>query len=402
MYKNAKVLIIGGGIIGSSIAYFLARYSNGSSVIVVDPGYAFASTPRSASAIRTQFHTGINVKMSCHGYDFYSRATEHLSVNGECVSIGFESCPYLILSGPSGKTRMEKAHQTQIDSGASVRYLLPDELEKRFNWLKIDGIGCATLGTGQEGWIEPRQALFALRRKAESLGVTYLPYRVQAIGTEGARVGFVHLGNGETIRAQTVVNAAGAKASEISRLAGIEIPIQSRKRTAFVFRSNNAPKGFLNFVDPTFASRGVYARPYRDDFLAVTSPSVEEDLDTDDLDADVRLFHNVIRPALARRVRGFESIELLDAWAGHYEMNTFDQNGIVGSHPFLANFVYACGFSGHGVMHAPSIGRGVAELLTTGCYQTLDLSPLCFERIFKNTPLDDVQASEYRKHPSGV
>lgn len=138
-------------------------------------------------------------------------------------------------------------------------------------------------------------------------------------------------------------------------MASVPLPIEARKRSAFVCRCANPPAGFTNLVDPTFANRGIYARPYHADFLAVTSPAPAVDHHTDDMAADLRLFHDIIRPGLARRVVGFEDIQLVDAWAGHDEIDTFDQNGVIGRHPEIQNFVLACGLSGHGVMHAPAI-----------------------------------------------
>jgi FAD-dependent oxidoreductase domain-containing protein 1 len=404
MSRKVETLIIGGGIIGSAIAYFLARQVGGRDIVVLEPDedYKRASTPRSASAIRTQFHLGINVAMSRHGYDFFKNATENLSVNGEEIDISFEDCPYLVLSAPEGVSRMRKAHGHQLQNGANVDFLLPNDLREHIDWLKTDGIGAATLGRNYEGWFEPMPALRSLRRKAESLGVTYIPEKAVDMEVNGSRVSRVHLNDGQIYDVTTLVNAAGAQAGRVSALANVSIPIEARKRSAFVFRTDHSPNGFMNFVDPTFASRGIYARPYRGQFMAVTSPAVEDDPDTDNLEVDLGLFEEIIRPALARRVHGFERIELVDAWAGHYEINTFDQNAIIGRHPQLTNLVFACGLSGHGVMHAPSIGRGIAELLTTGSYQTLDLTPFRFERIAENAPLDDVQPSEHRDTAAGV
>merc|ERR1719161_3416592 len=186
-------------------------------------------------------------------------------------------------------------------------------------------------------------------------------------------------------------------------MTGLKIPVESRKRTAFVFRPRGVPPaGFCNLVDPTFGGRGVYSRPYGDKFLGMISPHPADDLHTDSLEPDWDLFSQVVAPALGQRVHGFEDLELVDAWAGHYEMNTFDQNAIIGSHPTLTNFIFACGLSGHGVMHAPAIGRGISELLATGAYQTQDLSLFRFERIAANARLDDVQASEHRKTAAAV
>jgi glycine/D-amino acid oxidase-like deaminating enzyme len=109
-----------------------------------------------------------------------------------------------------------------------------------------------------------------------------------------------------------------------------------------------------------------------------------------DLEPDRGLFERVIWPALAERVPAFEAVRLLDTWAGHYEVNTLDHNAVIGPHPDLPGFLFANGFSGHGLQQAPAVGRGLAELIATGRYQTLDLSPLGYERIARNEPIREL------------
>lgn len=401
---SRTIVIVGGGIVGSCIALYLAKEGLGSRIIVLepDPAYERSSTTRSASALRTQFNLGINVAMSHFSYEFYNSASTHLSISGELVDLQFEDCPYLILSAPEGMSRMQAAHERQLGNGADVDLLISPQDFKRVPWLRTEGIGVATLGQSGEGWLEPRLALDALRRKSESMGVTYVDDRAAGFELQAGHITRVRLENGDPISVETVINAAGAQAAQVAAMAGLTLPIEARKRSAFVFRSATPPLGFTNLVDPTFASRGVYVRPYRGDFLAVTSPAPEVDVHTDDMSPDLPLFDDVVRPGLARRVIGFEDIQLVDAWAGHYEINTFDQNAVIGRHPEVQNFVIACGLSGHGVMHAPAIGRGVSELMTTGKYQTLDLTPFRFERIADGLQLDDVQASEHRHTGAGV
>ena len=401
---DRDIVIIGGGIVGSSIAYHLATRDLGRRVMVLEPDHTYArsSTTRSAAAIRTQFNLGINVEMSRFGHEFYSAASAQLSLDGELVDLQFEDCPYLVLAAPEGMARMQAAHERQRSSGADVDLLLSAQDFARIRWLKTDGIGAATLGRNGEGWLEPRRALHALRRRSESLGVAYVPERAAGFTLHAGRITRVLLGNGTALAVDTVVNAAGAQAAHVAAMVAIPLPIEARKRSAFVFRTATPPAHFTNLVDPTFAGRGIYARPFRGDFLAVTSPAPAVDHHTSDLSADLTLFHDIVRPGLAKRVEGFERIELVEAWAGHYEMNTFDQNGVIGPHPDVRNFVLACGFSGHGVMHAPAVGRGVCEWLTSGRYQTLDLTPFRFERIAENRPLDDIQPSEHRHTAAGV
>ncbi len=395
-------MVIGGGIIGSCTALFLARAGvERVTVVERDLSYRAASTTRSASAIRQQFHLGINVAMSHFGYDFFTSLDRYLPDIG-AVEIGFVERGYLVLATHDAKPRLEAAHRRQVENGARVLLLERDQLRERFPWLKIDDLGAATFGTAGEGWFDPIRALDVVARGARALGVSYVEDEVTGISVEGRSVTEVQLASGTTIETRGVVNAAGPGASAVAEMVGQRIPVEARKRTVFLFRPRSAVLELPNVVDPTVAGRGLYLRPYEDVFMAVTAPPPERDPDTRELEPDLYLFEEIIRPALARRVHGFEDVELVRAWAGHYEMNTFDQNAILGPHPEVEGFYFACGLSGHGVMHAPAVGRGISELVTRGHYETLDLSLFSVERIAKGEPLDDIQPSEEREHAAGI
>ena len=204
------------------------------------------------------------------------------------------------------------------------------------------------------------------------------------------------------MRCSVVLDAAGASAAEIARMVSLPIPVEGRKRTVHQFRPRRPVEGVPNVVDPTVAGRGMYLRPYKDAFMVVTAPPPERDPDTRDLEPDTELFDEILRDALARRVRGFEDVKVVGGWAGHYELNTYDQNALIGAHPEVEGFYLACGFSGHGVMHAPAAGRGIAELVTDGRYTTIDLTPFSVERIDRGERLDDIQPSEKRDQMAGI
>jgi FAD-dependent oxidoreductase domain-containing protein 1 len=405
MTKARDICVIGGGAIGASLAYRLGEMGVGARVVVVEPDveHRFTSATRSAAAFRVQFNLAENVALSLASAAFFERAHEHLAIDGKPAPVGFEAVPYLVLTAAEGMQRLRSAHERQLASGAAVRWLDLDALQAAAPWLHAEGIAAATLGLASEGWIDPRALLLALRRKAESLGVVFVPRRVTGLRTSAAGVGTVVLDDGTLLQPKDVVLAAGAWSAAVARLAGVELPIEPRKRTAFVFRPVSAgPRGFCNVVDPTFAARGVYVRPFEGDFLAVTSPAPQDDLPSADFEPDLALFESVVRPALARRVRGFGQIELVRAWAGHYEINTFDQNAIIGPHPQLSNLYFACGFSGHGVMHAPAVADALAERLVFGSSTRPEVDAFRFERIAQGLPLDDVQASEHRRTAAGV
>jgi glycine/D-amino acid oxidase-like deaminating enzyme len=124
--------------------------------------------------------------------------------------------------------------------------------------------------------------------------------------------------------------------------------------------------------------------------MAGCQPDVDGPVAYDDFtmnDAASRdIFEDKVWPALVNRIPAFERIRVTARWAGHYAYNTVDQNAIVGPHHEVGNFIYLCGFSGHGMQQAPAMGRGVAELIGHGAYRSLDLTPLGFERIVRGQP----------------
>jgi glycine/D-amino acid oxidase-like deaminating enzyme len=162
------------------------------------------------------------------------------------------------------------------------------------------------------------------------------------------------------------------------------LPVRARRRCVFVFACPTPLERCPLVIDTS----GVWFRPEGSNrFICGISPDPENDPDDPPLDVDHTLFDEVLWPALAARVPAFEALRQSQAWAGYYEFNTFDHNGIVGAHPQISNFYFANGFSGHGLQQAPAVGRGVAELLVHGGYRTLDLSALAFERIEAKRPV---------------
>lgn len=166
--------------------------------------------------------------------------------------------------------------------------------------------------------------------------------------------------------------------------AGIAIPVFAKKRCVFSFAAKMVIPRCPLIVD----SSGVYVRTDGQQYVCGYSPNDLDETDAaTDFDVDWALFEDVIWPALAARVPLFEVIKPGRAWAGHYDMNIVDHNAIVGPLPGLQNFLIAAGFSGHGMQHAPAIGRGLAEFIQHGRYTTLDLSAYSFERIIRGEPI---------------
>jgi FAD-dependent oxidoreductase domain-containing protein 1 len=384
-HRSGTVVIIGGAIVGSTIAYFLRELGFSQPIIVVerDPTYQKSSTALSAASIRTQFGCAVNVQMSLFGADFF-RAIKHRF--GPDADIGFVERGYLILGGPWAVEVRRAGVAMQRQAGADVSVLTPAAAKERFAWLNIDDLGVTTTASRHEGWFDAWSLLSLIRGAARDCGVTYVTGHAAAIAVGGGRVTGVRLADGNVIKADWCINAAGAASASVVRDLGIPLPVSPRKRTVFSIKAPLDPSGFPMLFDTS----GAWIRPEGEGFICGIAPMNRDDRDaTGDFEPAYELLEDRLWPALAHRIPVLEQLRVERAWAGHYEVNTLDHNAIIGPHNEITNLIFATGFSGHGVMHAPATGRGVAELIIHGQFRTIDLSPLGFGRILSGVPLHE-------------
>jgi glycine/D-amino acid oxidase-like deaminating enzyme len=383
---SQRIVIIGGGAVGGAIALFLALRPEKFSVTVLerDLTYAHASSALSAGSVRQQFSQAVNVQMSLFGHAFLANPAHWLAVDGQVPELGLVNKGYLFLATAAGARILRENHAVQTRCGATVELLDTPSLSARHPWLNTADIALASYGTASEGWFDGYALTQALRRKNQSLGVDYVRAEVVALHRDDQRVHTAVLADSTQIAADTFVNAAGPWARKVAAMAGIDLPVSARRRTVFTVSSPMKLPDCPMVIDAS----GLWFRPEGAHLICGMSPAHDE-ADPDDLplEPDLHLFESHIWPRMAHRVPGFEALRMERAWAGYYEVNTLDHNAVIGTHPALSNLYFANGFSGHGLQHAPAAGRGVAELIATGGYQTLDLSPLGFERVLKNTPL---------------
>jgi glycine/D-amino acid oxidase-like deaminating enzyme len=380
MTTTADVVIVGGGVIGSAIAYFLAVDPTFHGRVVVverDPAYRQASSALSASSIRQQFSTPENIRISRFGIDFLRDAGPRLEVEGDAPEIGLVERGYLYLVAPRHEATQREIHAIQRTEGADVALIEPMELGRRYPWLSLEGVALGSLGLAGEGWFDGYGLTRALRRKAMSMGVTYLAAEAVSVRVTDARVESVRLADGSTTACGTLVDAAGPWAASVAAMAGVPLPVEARRRSVFVFEPRDPPVDCPLVIDTS----GAWFRPEGGAFIAGISPPEADDRPDLPLEPDHALWEGLLWPALAARVPAFDTVRLTGAWAGYYEVNTFDHNAILGPHPAIPNLLFANGFSGHGIQGAPAVGRAIAELITHGRYVSLDLSVFGFERI---------------------
>ncbi len=385
---STDVLIIGGGVMGAAAAYWLAQ-SHGLRVTVLerDPAYTRASSSLSASSIRQQFSTAINIALSQVSLQFYRQIGQTLAVDGIAPDIGLTEPGYLYLATDAGAATLRENVALQHICGVPTRLLGHAQLAQQFPWLAVDDLALGSLGISSassgEGWFDGYTVLQAFRNKARALGVSFVHAEARSIETRGGRAIAVRTAQGTRFEAGAIVLAAGAWSGALLAPLDIDLPVRPRKRDVFVFTSPAQLPGCGLVIDPA----GFWFRPERDRFLCGAPPR-DGDPDEPPLEnVDYGLFDSWLWPQLAQRVPAFEALRLERAWAGYYEMNTFDANGIVGHVPGLDQLFIACGFSGHGMQQAPAVGRGMAELVALGRYAALDLAPLAMDRIAQGRPL---------------
>ena len=302
------VVIAGGGVIGSAVAYFLAAHPRFDGRILVcepDPTYRFAASALSASSIRQQYSTAINIDISLYGISFLRRVGEILEVGGDRPEIGLKEGGYLFLATDKGRAVLEENHRLQTARGADILLETPAELQRRFPWLCVDDIAAGTWGRTGEGWFDGYGLMQAFRRKARALGVEYRAAKVAEIARAGGRVGAATLDDGTAIACGAFVNAAGASgARALLRRMDADLPIEARKRMVFYFECRDEVAHCPLLIDPS----GVYVRPEGKGFICGSAPAADNDPENHaDFDVEHGFFDDVIWPTLAARVPAFEA-----------------------------------------------------------------------------------------------
>lgn len=382
------VVIVGGAIFGSSAAWFLSddKDFDGSVLIIErDPSYEFASTSRTNSCMRQQFTAEINVKCSQFAADFVKNLRQYMGNDERVPELEIQNFGYMYLAdNQEFADVLIESQAMQLAAGAGTRVLTPEQIKQEYPFYNLDDIILGSINTVDEGYWDGITVFDWWRKSAKERGVEYCQNEVVAMtkSTNGERVESVTLKSGEIISCGQVVNASGPRAVLTSRMAGIEIPVEPRKRFTWIFQAETPLDRPLPLtIDPS----GVHVRQEGTEYyLAGGHADYDPAPDYDDFEMDHDLWQDHIWPVMATRIPQFEAIKVTNEWAGHYAYNTFDHNAILGPHDEVKNFIFLNGFSGHGLQQSPAMGRGIAEIIAHGEYRTLDLSDFGYERIVKN------------------
>lgn len=386
----AGIVVIGGSIMGSSLAYHMAMAGHAGDLVVIepDPTYEWAAAPRSAGGVRRMYGIPENIEMSLYGRAFYQDFASLMDVDGEPGVFPFRELGYLhLVAGATEVAEIEHNWRIQRANGVANDILDRAALAERFPFLNVEDIDAGLHGP-RDGFVDPHAAVVGLRRKAISLGVEYIQDRVIGLEHDDTAVRRVVLDSGRVLEAETVVNVAGAWAPAICRMVGMEVPVAPLSRPTFYFETTEAVGPTPLVKDPS----GVTFRTEGGGFATgLTRLDTAGEFEWEVGPQEYTYFEEVVWPALAYRVPAFETLKVQRSWSGHYAMNQVDGNAIIG--PWvggLENFIVAVGFSGAGLQKGPAVGRALTELLLHGEYRSIDLHRLSFQRILDNKPLLEV------------
>ena len=388
-HSSYDVVIIGGAIMGSSTAYWLTRDPDFQGRVLVverDPTYEFAATSLSHSSIRQQFSAEVNIRVSQFGAEFIQNLPQWMGE--EAPRLPIRSFGYMYFAADEGFAATLRANQRlQNACGTPTRLMTPAEIAAEYPFYAVDDILLGSLNTKDEGYFEGITVFDWFRKMARRQGAEYVTDEVVGLTRRGGRVESVTLASGAVVACGAVVNASGTRGAATAAMAGIAIPIEPRKRFAWLIQTEKPLARELPLtIDPT----GVHVRQDGvNTYLAGAQSDPDLAAEPTDFTMDHALWMDHAWPILATRIPAFEAVKVVREWVGQYDFNTLDQNAITGTHPEVTNFHFLNGFSGHGLQQSPAMGRGAAELLVHGAYRTLDLSAFGFERVAAGRPFTE-------------
>ena len=378
------VIIIGGGIMGSSTAYHLMKENPALKVVVIekDFGYERASTALSMVNVRIQFTLKENVLISQHAFKVLENFEEEMSVNGKKPAIFYRREGNLFLYDEKGLPAAQKAFEMQKDLGCAIEWWSPEKIKERYPiYENLGNIVGGTFGP-QDGHFDAFAYLMGYKAKAMSLGAEFLKDEVvEIIVQDWTAVGVKTL-SGEKLTSANIVNCTGAWARQILNTAGIDLPVDPTKRQVFAVK----PEVNLNYPLPlTFLPSGFYFRTETGGLLLLGKSMKEDPVGVDDFSWDEERFEH-LWGELYEFAPVFEALKLVKGWAGLYAMSILDCNAIIGEWPEIKGLYLANGFSGHGLQQGPAVGRYLTELIT-GTSPILDLSIFSPKRLLENRPI---------------
>lgn len=380
--SSAGAVVVGGGVIGCSVAYHLRRSGFDERIVVLerDPSYRRASSRLAFGGVRQQYASEVNVRMAQRSVAFYRRFDEEMAVDGRSACGRFRARGYLFLANAENAERLERRYEKMKALGVAVEKVDSSAMLRLVPGMEISDLSFGLFGP-EDGYGDPIGVLAGFRAKTESLGVEFVKGELESIDIREGRVRGVRAA-GRAIATERLVCAAGAFSRRVGELAGAAIPV-SPVRQQLVRATLPRPWSweFPVVVDPT----GVHWRSSEGNAIVIAKTEAAEPTG-ENFAVDEDRFRSLL-PVLARRVPELAGLEPLAAWAGLYEM-TPDHNALLGEHPGRPGLYLACGFSGHGLMMAPATGEIVAALVL-GRQPFVDVGALSVDRFRTGALLED-------------
>ena len=390
-HESYDIIIVGGAIMGASTAWFLSKNEDfDGSVLVVerDPTYKNSSTMHTNSCMRQQFSAELNVRISQFAADFVNNIQDYMDGDDLVPELSIQNFGYMYFANNEAFANILQENQkVQLSVGAATQLLSPDQIKQRYPFYNVDDILLGSINLIDEGYWDGTAVFDSWRRQSRKAGAEYVTNEVVAMtkSADGTIVESVTLRSGEVITCGKVLNTSGPRASRTAQMAGIDVPVEPRKRYSWIFAAEQPLSQDLPLtIDPS----GVHVRENGGGTYQCGAHSdIDPAVAYDDFIMDFDIWENHVWPILATRIPQFEAIKIQSEWAGHYAYNTFDHNAIMGPHTEVENFFFLNGFSGHGLQQSPAMGRGTAEMLIYGEYRSLDLSSFNYSRIPDNVPI---------------
>lgn len=378
------VILVGGGVVGCAIAYYLLKYDPHLKVAILemDPTYEKASTPLSDGNTRIQFNIKENIQISQFGLEVLKSFSQEMEVDSDRPDAAFRQQGNLFVLDEASCAESYEGMLLQKSLGCEVHWLTPEEVQEHYPLYNLKDCVAGTFGP-QDGTMSPLAVLLAYKKKVIALGAKFIHDEVIEILRHGNQIVGVKLSSGEILNGNIVVNSAGAWASKIAKTVGVDLMIDPTKRQVTIIETNVRPEKTLPVL---FLPSGLYCIHESEGTFTVGKSLTTDYVGYDDFTWERKNFEQVIWPELVEYIPSFDRLKVPRGWAGLYEVNTLDGNAILGEWPALRGFFLANGFSGHGFQQCHAVGRYIAELILDKA-PTLDLSVFSPKRILEHRPV---------------
>jgi sarcosine oxidase subunit beta len=382
MTETADVVIIGSGIVGSSVAYHLAQ-AGCTNVLVLEreAHQGKGSTGKSMGGVRAQFSTPVNIQMSRYSIDFFSHFDEVVGYPADYRAHGYLFCA----TSENHLAYLKANRERQIALGVNnVEWVSPEEIQAIVPQLRTDDILGGTF-CPTDGFVDPHSVMMGFMLNARERGARlWLETQVTGIEVENDQIAGVITSRGR-VATRVVVNAAGAWAALVAEMAGAELPVEPLRRQLVPTEPfDQLPQRFPMVIDMSTGFH--FRREGKGILLAWNDPAETPGFKTE---FDATFVEKILTRAASRvPVLAEAGVNPRRAWAGLYEM-TPDHHAIIGPAPNVKGLYFVNGFSGHGVMHSPASGRIAAELILRGHSDLIDAAQLSVERFAQGKLLEE-------------